>query len=547
MPSIRKYFNNDYFSKERVDAVKLDARGRKILEISIFILFIAAFWFYAVGLFIRVPLNSDYANLVLEAADIVNGNIFLSGWNLTGISFITTDMLFFITAVLLVGSSVRAYYVAVSLMFLALFLGGIFLCKMHGKRPKISDILILLAVGGLPCVFGCDVLRAHTAVPAYLFFALFFARAAFYSEKPRKAVYLIVFILLITLGCAGDPVMLLIGVVPIVLVCGYNLLTNSTKSRKWNLIFIILSLGGAILGKLLDIIFISVGDTNKNTFLSGRNFGSLGLILQKTKIYLESILGMSDAMFLGQKLISLNTLWYFLRVLVVLFAFFIMFRSVWLFIRRKNVDLVSVVLSIGFLLMTVVLIFTDVLEDIYSARYIGYFPLLCGVLIVRFLKSGEFLERRFFARRMSLKVPVLVLSAVLTASSVAPVSYKRTELPQDRLADFLIANNLHNGYGKFWNASSVTLLSEGAVNVRAIIFDGGRDLHKFNWFCKDAWYYPHYSNFVVIENAERENDPFKITPASVVRSLGKPAQILTVDIFSIYVYDRDITDEIIKV
>lgn len=527
--------------------MKLDAKSKKIVGVVIFVLLFVAFSFYAIGLFLRVPLNSDYANLVLEATDILSGNLFLTDWNLTGISFITTDMLFFITAVLLVGSSVRAYYVAVTLMFMALLLGAIFLCTVRGKRATFVDILIIVAVGGLPCVFACDVLRAHTAVSAYLFFALFFGVAAFGTEKKRQGACLGAFTVLITLGCAGDPVMLLVGVAPIVLVCGYNLLTNSAKNRKWNLLYIALSISGAVLGKLVDIIFISVGDTNKNSFLSGRNFGSFGMILQKFKIYLESILGMSDGMFLGQKLVSFSTLWYFLRVAIVVFTFFIIFRNVWLFLKRKETDLISVILSLGFLLMSAVLIFTDVMENIYSARYIGYFPLLSAVLIVRFLKFGELLERRVFARRISLKTPTAVLAVVLVLSAIVPISYKREELPQDRLADVLVANNLHSGYGKFWNASSVTLLSEGAVNVRAIIFDGGKDLHQFNWFCKNAWYYPHYSNFVVIENDEQADDPFKITKANVTKSLGKPSKVLEVDSFSVYIYGRDITEEIIRV
>lgn len=56
---------------------------------------------YATG-FLRVGIDSDYSNLVLEATDILNGNPFLEGHqNLTGISFVTTDLLFFIIGVLL--------------------------------------------------------------------------------------------------------------------------------------------------------------------------------------------------------------------------------------------------------------------------------------------------------------------------------------------------------------------------------------------------------------------------------------------------------------
>ncbi len=74
------------------------------------------FVLYSIRLFYIMPIDSDYSNLILEAADIISGNVLLNDWIQTGISFLTTDLLYYVIAVLFNGVSRNSYLVASGLM-----------------------------------------------------------------------------------------------------------------------------------------------------------------------------------------------------------------------------------------------------------------------------------------------------------------------------------------------------------------------------------------------------------------------------------------------
>ena len=75
-------------------ASKNNNRQRPDAVFCISLLLILLHCIYIYLTFLRVPLNSDHANQVLQAADILSGNILLKGWNLTGVSFYLSELPF---------------------------------------------------------------------------------------------------------------------------------------------------------------------------------------------------------------------------------------------------------------------------------------------------------------------------------------------------------------------------------------------------------------------------------------------------------------------
>ena len=66
--------------------------------LNIFVMFtliICIFIFY-LSIVLTIPYNSDHASILLEAKSIVDGNIFLKGWNLSTVSFIIIKLSCFI-------------------------------------------------------------------------------------------------------------------------------------------------------------------------------------------------------------------------------------------------------------------------------------------------------------------------------------------------------------------------------------------------------------------------------------------------------------------
>ncbi|MEG0614221.1 MAG: hypothetical protein RR540_00580 [Oscillospiraceae bacterium] len=522
----------------------------KIAEICLFLAVFLCYGVYAVGLFFRVGIDSDYSNLVLEAADILNGNVFLADWNLTGITFFTTDLLYFIVGVFFAGISVNAYYIAVVGMFLALILSALLLIKTTGKKANVTDLLIFFAIAGFPPIYGCNILRAHTAAIIWIFLAIFFLTKAYYSheiDKKCERIYLLLFTFFMILACCGDSESLIIGILPLIIICVYNLLGNNIVHKKFNIRLLILTIVSAIIGKTIEIIFVSIGNTEKNSFLGSKIFGDFKTIGEKFEIYVKSITGMSKADFFGKNIISIDTLWHFLRICLILFTFYIIFKNINLFFRRKRSDLISVILSLGFVIMSAILIFTDIAANTMSARYIAYFPVLSALLIIRYFKFNDIFEKRACNKKIAIKTVGVAFFSLILLSAIQPISLKPVETSQERLGAFLEKNGLQNGYAKFWNASHITVSTENKVKVRAVIFDKQANLGQFQWFCKNEWYYPDYANFVIIENKDANDQEFMINEINVEKSLGKPKKRLKFEEYTIFVYSYDISKKIISV
>lgn len=77
---------------------------------------LAVYLGYCIKIFQLMQMDSDYSNLILEASDILHGNFFMNGWTQTGISFFTTDMLYYLIAVAFIGICQESYWIASGIM-----------------------------------------------------------------------------------------------------------------------------------------------------------------------------------------------------------------------------------------------------------------------------------------------------------------------------------------------------------------------------------------------------------------------------------------------
>lgn len=521
-------------------------RIMKIIFVAIILLMISLYIVYVIGLFLRVGIDSDYSNLVLEATDILSGNVFLSGWNLTGISFVTTDLIFFIIGVGVAGTTVNAFYIAVILMFLTLIIGVILLCSYKEQKINFIDFFIMLTVAGIPNVYGAGILRAHTVAAAYVLIGYYCIQKIIENQN-RMYLWYTIFVIVMSFGVAGDSITIIIGIVPLVFVSTAKLFKNRCETRKKEYIIVFLNIVAYILGKVIDTVFVSIGNINKNEFFEKKNFADLEGIRTNIFVLIESLLDMNKAGFPGEKLATFSTIVYFVRTLILIFAIYIIFYWFHKFITFKDYDRISVLLSLSVIFMSLAVIFTDIVVNKMSMRYIAFFPAYSTVLIIRFLKVRGVYFKKCFNKLLSYRTLITAISMFIMVLSFETVNYKIPVRPQDELAQMLLSKKLEYGYGKFWNASHVTVSSENKVKVRAVIYDGMEHIAQYSWFCKNDWYEPIYSNFVVIDKGESAYDVFGITEESVKKCIGKPQQKLETDYYIVYVYNRDISNEIIQI
>ena len=509
---------------------------KKLIIISMVTIAALSYLYLCFSIFKKTTVfHSDFAALVLWANDILHGNVFLRDWHGFSTIFLTTDFLFYLLGSIVFGIHVNTFYVAITLMFFTFSLSSLLLYKWQDFKTNAMNILIWLSVGALP-IGILQQLLFHFAVWIYVFIACFFIDKIYHQEDvpSNKNRYFIIIAVCLILGTIGDLLILVGFILPVFIVCLYLWLTEPGKSN-FCIKLTLTSAFALIVGIFLQKLYYS-NITGKYSF-SSINFKSLYDIPNSIIIYLDGLLHLFDANFTGKPLLHYNNILYCFRLIVILIGFYIVIINIVRFFKGKTEDIVSVILSLGFVFLSAVYIFAFSL-DLNQIRYLSYTPILFSLLISRFFLYQKTLPANISA----IKIPVRIRNFICICCSLSilgiilPIYMQgaRSFYPHIKLGEFLVENELKNGYASYWDASVTTVTTGNQSIVRAIGFDG-TFMIPLNWLSKNSWY-DSWANFVVIGDRA-----WGVTEENINYSLGPPAQILTVDKFILYVYSFDIS------
>jgi len=528
---------------------------KKLLICLACVLGAVLYFFYILWRVSSIPLNSDTANMTLEACDILRGNVFLSGWNLTGVTFITTDMLYFLIGAAIGGVSVLSSNLAIALMYFVCVLCALLLIRIKGN--KLIAFLIFAGIALFPGIYTVDNARVHTALYAFLFLLMYAIGRAF-SDGGKKYLYAI--FILTALSVCGDGISLIVMVLPVLAVCLYNITANKQSDIRKNIMISLFTCLGAAAGFIMDKLFFILGTADKQYYFDARGFKTVEGIFTDFPIYIKAVTYMMNAHFFGRQLLNIKTPVLCINVLLMLFGYYIVYKNISDFIRRKTDDHISVMLSIGFAAMSVILILTDFMDEMVVGRYIIYMPILFAVLIIRWIWRAGWFDKKFYSGRFSFKIILTLFAAVLIIATAIPKGAPAGEVTQARLARFMAERNLKNGYGQFWDASYVTVATNGETTVRTVV-GAPMGMTRLNWFSKKPWY-EEYADFVVIraweviEEDQINNNVFytrpwpyhdyDITKPKALAAFGEPADKLIFENYEIWLYDYDISTKLYK-
>jgi hypothetical protein len=136
-----------------------------------------------------------------------------------------------------------------------------------------------------------------------------------------------------------------------------------------------------------------------------------------------------------------------------------------------------------------------------------------------------------------------VLAAVL-AAYLAALGFACTQpalaVPNQSLADWLVAHHLTSGLGGYWQADSVTLDSGGKVTVAGIY--GGS---PSTWEAKSGWYdaSSRSANFVVMVS-EPAAQAVLTKPVVMRRVFGRPVRTYRFQQYTVMVYDKNLLTDL---
>ncbi|HYK31979.1 MAG TPA: hypothetical protein VEV63_08455, partial [Streptosporangiaceae bacterium] len=154
------------------------------------------------------------------------------------------------------------------------------------------------------------------------------------------------------------------------------------------------------------------------------------------------------------------------------------------------------------------------------------------------LPTGAVLAGRLLPERLTKAGLVMPLAAVLACYGLLLFNDSRAPAPGNEnvtMANWLRAHHLRYGLARYWHANSITLLSGGHVQVRAITTQGNEFLLT-HWNTDSSWYNPrlHKATFVILPaNAWS-------SLRSVYGAVGRPATTYHLGLYVVMVWHKNL-------
>jgi hypothetical protein len=523
------------------------------------------------------PENSDEANILLMAWDVLHGHVMLHGWFMSDVSFYTTELPEYVLLESFLGLHSDTAHVGAALTYTLVLLIAVILARGRvargtsaGRRigrPEqpgavsraeaavrmliTAGILIAPQLGVGVFVVLLSIGHIGTAVPLMLIWLLIDRG----SRSPRKAIAVAV---MLAWTLIADPLVLPAAIVPLAAVCLFRAVrvaprvyreAGRTAWRRamwraagYEIALAVASGAGYLLGT------VSYGLIH---YFGGYRIHSVGYQLVAISLWpghawvtIQGWLAMFGAYPQGNATQITFAILHMTGVALVAVAMWVVARR---FLRGAGlidqVLLVSIVLNVALYVPSTLASTTDLNAREYALA----------------LPFGAVLAGRTLAGKIRLGLPDLATSAVGTRHAwrlrlltpalvtvlgayLASLGWSATQpaMPAEnaQLGAFLAAHDLTYGISGYWQSSIVTLDTSGAVTIRAVL---PGSLQRDWWMSKHSWYNPQTSTatFIVTENLPGFYNYWEPN-GQAMEAFGQPSTIYTTGPYTIYVFDRNL-------
>ena len=464
-----------------------------------------------------VAKNSDDAAFILYAQDILAGNLMLHGWTLPADSLYLSVIPVYVLGELFTSNTPLLLNLVPALTHAALIVISVAMVwrELPSQCRVIGALIVLIVVAfpsflgaGPPTHSGGD----HTTT-------IILTMLSFYLIA-RQHNWLVSSIP-ITLAAIGDPMVMVVGILPLVFVAFTRLLAGEI----WRAIRLgLFAIFVAVVARLVVWVIPALGGFHtphqKITFVS--------LVKFKYSFYLfwESLTDLFGADFFGRDAVSVDTALVLLHVITLLFVVCAVWKaaSMW---RRGETGVFLELLIAGVVVDLLAFMFSNMAVDarVLTARY------LMPAMIFSALVGGIVWYTLNVPRKLILYgVPLLVgLYSVAFARQV----FEPVAATPDSAIEYLESNGLTHGYGDYWAAAIITVLSRGKVEVRQVQLSAGRGkLIPYHWESADNWYDMNDARFLIFNPKES----LGVDAATGISTWGQPEEIETRDGFHILVW-----------
>jgi hypothetical protein len=478
-----------------------------------------------------VAVNSDGAGELLQAWDMLHGNLLLRGWTTGDVSLYTTQLPQYMLLELALGLHTGLFQIAGAMTYtLAVVLAA--LLAKGNATGRDGLVRAAIAAGIMLAPQLGDGVAIVIVAPDHLATAVPVLVAWLILDRARPRWYVPVIIgAVLAWAQVADPLLVYIGVIPLLLVCAIRAYQGAVQGRQpWSSQWYELSLGAAALASLaaanlMAAALRAAGGFHLLPLIGG--FADPAQLTSHMWLGVESVLVLFGADFFGLPLhpAPVTTLFRLAGVFLVAWA-------VWLGARRffRDRDLVTALLVVGLVINLAAFLLSTKVGDLGDAREIG------PVLPFGAVLAGRLLSTRLAAARLLPVLLVMLLGyvVILGHEVVKPAA----PAPNQQLANWLVARHFHNGLAAYWAADITTLLSGDRVQVVPVCGGAGGFTPEV-WEGKASWYDParHYANFLVIGAPSTCN---YATVAQARSVFGPSARTYHVAGYTVLVWDKNL-------
>ena len=496
--------------------------------------------------------NSDSANIMLMSWDMLHGNVLLHGWYLSDVSFYPTELPQYAMLEGLLGLHADTAHIAAAMTYTLAVIFAVLLARGPRDRapgraawPRMAltgGLMIAPQLGVGAFVLLLSVGHIGTAVPLMLTWLVI----DWAATRPRWFIPVMVGLLL-TWVLVADPLVLVVGIVPLVAVCGIRVLRAVLSARppdrgaalqaSWYEVSLaaaaILAYG---LADLVNRLLSASGGFILHPL--GYQLAPLHTWPKHAWVTGEGLLALFGAKPQGPAVELAFALLHLAGVALVAWA---ICRVVRRFVSWP--DLVSQVLLLAIVLNLLVYIPSTLADatDLNAREFAVVLPfgavlagrVLAEPLTTR-LRGGEadvlgWLRGRRWRAGLASALAVGYLASLGYAAAQPSVPPANAQL-----ATFLAEHHLTNGISGYWQSSIVTVGSDGAVAVRAV----QPSLRPYLWEAKGSWY-DQRATFLVTENQVGYFNHFQPS-ASALAALGPPARTYHVGPYTVLVWNKNL-------
>jgi hypothetical protein len=505
--------------------------------------------------------SSDGAGDALQGWDMLHGNVLLHGWWATDVSFWTTELPQYALVAAVAGLRPEVVHICAAITYTLLVLLAAAVAKgrsagLEAVARVMVTVLVMLAPepgAGTYLVLAWPN-HVGSAVPVLLVLLLL-------DRAPRRWWAAVAAGLLLAWGIVGDPMVLLVGAIPVIAIClvraGLILRRHTPgSSARYELILAAAAIAAVISARLATAVLQASGGIVVNKVVG------MGLGLSwNPALTARSVLAL-----FGADPGNTTSLWsgdpgglpgHTQNRIEIAFAIVHLIGPAavaaaialtgWHLIRARRQrtdtppDLVSELLVAAIAASIAVYLVVYPVGSVMVGHEVGPVLALGAALAGRLLggplalalRSDSWTARRLFGPAMA--VLVACYCAMLGYASVQP----QVPPANATLTRWLADRDLSSGLAGYWDASSVTLDSGKRVTMQALIVTGRGRLAPYRWEADMRLFDPavHSANFLVLAPNWAGGSA---TEAMATATFGPPANTYHYGPYTIMVWHKNL-------